>query len=95
MKQFHILWDPYDEPIVRNFRPLQARKERTVFFISPHWSQYNSLLPLPKSLPETSISILSKEYATKPWMLPPQNAYMIPEPPQPKKDDNAEVSNDV
>ncbi|XP_026322272.1 carbonic anhydrase 2-like isoform X2 [Hyposmocoma kahamanoa] len=89
MKQFHKLWDPYDEPIVRNFRPLQAKEERTVFFISPHWSQYNSLLPLPKSLPETSISILSQEYATKPWMLPPQNAYMMSE--QTKKDDDAKA----
>lgn len=91
MKQFHKLWNPFNEPNKATFRSLQPREERTVFFISPHWSQYNSLLPLPKSLPEESISVLSPEYSTKLWMLPPQNAYMIPEEPKPKPEENSEV----
>ncbi|KAL0882604.1 hypothetical protein ABMA27_001042 [Loxostege sticticalis] len=79
MKQFRKLWDPWDEPNLRNYRPLQERGDRHVFFISPHWSQYNSLLPIPR-VPEPSISVLSPEYQAKYWMLPPQNAYMIPQP---------------
>ncbi|CAB3239454.1 unnamed protein product [Arctia plantaginis] len=78
MMAFRKIWDAWDEPLLRNFRPLQPRRNRHVFFISPHWSQYNSLLPIPR-VPEESISILSPEYQTKLWMLPPQNAYMLPQ----------------
>lgn len=88
IKQFRKLLNPYNEPNRSNFRPLQPREDRTVFFISPHWSQYNSLLPLPR-LPEPSISVLSNEYSTKLWMLPRQNAYMIPD--EPKNDENSEA----
>ncbi|VVD04680.1 unnamed protein product [Leptidea sinapis] len=80
MKEFRKLWDPWDEPNLRNFRPLQERQNRQILFINPHWNQYNSLLPTARVLPEESISELSPEYKTKLWMLPPQNAYMIPEP---------------
>lgn len=77
MKEFRKIWDAWDEPLLRNYRPLQPRRDRHVFFISPHWCQYNSLLPIPR-IPEESISILSSEYQEKLWMLPPQNAYMLP-----------------
>ncbi|CAG9794961.1 unnamed protein product [Diatraea saccharalis] len=79
MKEFRKLWNPWDEPNLRNFRPLQEQQDRHVFFISPHWSQYNSLLPIPR-VPEPSISVLSPAYQANLWMLPPQNAYMLPEP---------------
>ncbi|KAJ8727704.1 hypothetical protein PYW07_001823 [Mythimna separata] len=72
MKQFRKLWDPWDEPNLRNFRPLQERENRHIFYINPHWCQYNSLLPIPR-IPEPSISILSHNYLKNPWMLPPQN----------------------
>ncbi|XP_039749906.1 carbonic anhydrase 3-like [Pararge aegeria] len=85
MKEFRKLWDPWDEPIIRNFRPLQEKHDRHVFFIRPHWNQYRSLLPIPK-LPEPSITIVSPEYRAKPWMFPPQNAYMLPEPEQENDD---------
>ncbi|CAG4916978.1 unnamed protein product [Colias eurytheme] len=77
MKQFRKLWDSWDEPNLRNFRPLQERNDRHVLFINPHWNQYNSLLPIPR-VPEDSISVLSPEYMAHPWMLPPQNSYMLP-----------------
>lgn len=79
MKEFRKLWDPWDEPNLGNFRPLQEKQDRHVFFIRPHWSLYNSLLPIPRE-PEPSMSIISPEYRTKLWMLPPQNAYMLPQP---------------
>lgn len=78
MKEFRKLGDPWDEPNLRNFRTLQEREDRHVFFISPHWNQYNSLLPIPR-VPEPSISLLSPAYEANLWMLPPQNAYMLPE----------------
>ena len=73
MEQFRKIWDPWDEPNLGNFRPLQERQDRHIFYINPHWCQYNSLLPIPRVLPEPSISMLSPEYLKKPWMLPPQN----------------------
>ncbi|XP_053603806.1 carbonic anhydrase 2-like [Plodia interpunctella] len=79
MKEFRKFWDPWDEPNLRNFRPLQERGERHVLFINAHWNQYNSLLPIPR-IPEPSISVLSPAYEKNLWMLPPQNAYMLPEP---------------
>ncbi|XP_045766038.1 carbonic anhydrase 2-like [Maniola jurtina] len=79
MKEFRKLWDPWDEPNLRNFRPLQEKEDRHVFFIRPHWNQYNSLLPIPWE-PEPSIAIISPEYQAKPWMLPPQNAYTQSQP---------------
>ncbi|XP_045446704.1 carbonic anhydrase 2-like [Melitaea cinxia] len=78
MKEFRKLWNPWDEPNLRNFRPLQERHDRHIFFISPHWSQYNSLLPIPR-VPEPSIAILSPAYKTRPWLLPPQNADLLPQ----------------
>ncbi|KOB74950.1 putative major antigen [Operophtera brumata] len=78
IKEFRKLGDPWDEPNLRNFRPLQEREDRHVLFISPHWNQYNSLLPIPR-VPEPSISVLSPAYEANLWMLPPQNAYMLPE----------------
>ncbi|XP_030033472.1 carbonic anhydrase 1-like isoform X3 [Manduca sexta] len=77
MKEFRKIWDPWDEPNLRNFRPLQNNEGRHVLFINPHWNKYNSLLPIPR-IPEPSISVLSPAYQANPWMLPPQNAYMIP-----------------
>ncbi|XP_023944704.2 carbonic anhydrase 2-like [Bicyclus anynana] len=77
MKEFRRLWNPWDEPNLRNFRPLQEKQDRHVFFIRPHWNQYNSLLPIPR-LPWPSISIVSPAYQANLWMLPPQNAYMLP-----------------
>ncbi|XP_050343841.1 carbonic anhydrase 2-like [Nymphalis io] len=76
MKEFRKLWNPWDEPNLRNFRPLQERQDRHVFFLSPHWSQYNSLLPVPR-IADPSISILSTAYEKHPWMLPPQNANLL------------------
>ncbi|OWR55392.1 carbonic anhydrase 2-like isoform X1 [Danaus plexippus] len=84
MKEFRKLWDPWDEPIVRNFRPLQERNDRHVLFIRPHWNQYNSLLPIPR-IPEPSISILSPAYQANPWMLPKQNVDLQT---QPEKNEN-------
>lgn len=78
MKEFRRLWNPWDEPNLGNFRPLQEQGDRHLLFISPHWSQYNSLLPIPR-VPEPSISVLSPAYQQNTWMLPPQNAYMLPE----------------
>ncbi|XP_026737149.1 carbonic anhydrase 1-like isoform X2 [Trichoplusia ni] len=72
IREFRKLWDPWDEPNLRNFRPLQEKGERHVFFINPHWCQYNSLLPIPR-VPEPSISVLSPAYMKNPKMLPPQN----------------------
>ncbi|XP_028175796.1 carbonic anhydrase 1-like [Ostrinia furnacalis] len=86
MKAFRKLWDPWDEPNRGNNRPLQEREDRHVFFISPHWSQYNSLLPIPR-VPEPSISVLSPAYEANYWMLPPQNAYMIPQPEEEKTEE--------
>ncbi|XP_075972060.1 carbonic anhydrase 3-like [Anticarsia gemmatalis] len=77
MKVFRKVWNPWDEPLLRNYRPLQERHDRTVFFIRAHWNQYNSLLPIPR-IPEESISELSPAYQANLWMLPPQNAYMLP-----------------
>lgn len=77
MRAFRKLWDPWDEPNPRNFRELQDRHDRHVLFISPHWNLYNSLLPTP-IIPESSISVLSLNYQNNLWMLPPQNAYMLP-----------------
>lgn len=81
MKEFRRLWDPWDEPNLGNFRPVQAREDRHVFLINAHWHQYNSLLPIPR-VPEPSISVLSPAYVDNPHLLPPQNAYMIPKPPE-------------
>lgn len=72
MKQFRKLWDPWDQPNLRNYRSLQAREDRHVFFINPHWAQYSSLLPIPR-IPQPSISMLSPAYLKNPWMLPAQN----------------------
>ncbi|CAG5041445.1 unnamed protein product [Parnassius apollo] len=80
MAEFRKLWDPWDEPNLANYRPLQERQDRHVLFINPHWSQYNSLLPIPR-IPEQSISILSPAYQEHPWMLPLQNR-----PPDPKEE---------
>ncbi|KAJ0178665.1 hypothetical protein K1T71_005440 [Dendrolimus kikuchii] len=79
MKEFRKLWDPWDEPNLKNFRPIQDGEDRHVFFINPHWNQYNSLLPISR-IPEPSISDLSPAYKNNLWMLPPQNAYMLPKP---------------
>ncbi|KAL4706917.1 hypothetical protein ACJJTC_012376 [Scirpophaga incertulas] len=76
MKQFRQLWNPWDEPNLGNFRPLQQRENRHILFITPHWSLYNSLLPIPRVL-ETSTSALSPKYQANPWMLPPQNMCTI------------------
>ncbi|XP_047984367.1 carbonic anhydrase 1-like [Leguminivora glycinivorella] len=92
MNEFRKLWNPWDEPNLGNFRPLQERGkffvpdddnppeflDRHIWSINPHWNLYNSTLPIPR-VPERSISILSPEYRTKWWMLPPQNEYMITE----------------
>ncbi|XP_021208935.1 carbonic anhydrase 1 isoform X1 [Bombyx mori] len=78
MNEFRQLWDPWDEPNLRNFRPLQQNENRHVFFINSHWSLYNTLLPLPR-VPEPSISALSPAYENNLSLLPPQNAYMLPE----------------
>lgn len=91
MKEFRKLWNPWDEPNTGNFRPLQEKRTRHLFFISPQWSQYNSLLPIPR-IPEPSISILSPAYLANPWMLPPKNAYMLLDS-QPNGNDNEEKSN--
>lgn len=72
MNEFRRLWDPWDEPNLGNFRPLQERQDRHIFFINPHWNQYNSLLPIPR-VPEPSISLLSLAYRKNSWMLPIQN----------------------
>ncbi|XP_021194409.3 carbonic anhydrase 1 [Helicoverpa armigera] len=72
MNEFRRLWGPWDEPNLRNYRPLQERGGRHVFFINPHWAQYNSLLPISR-VPEPSISVLSPAYRKNSWMLPPQN----------------------
>ncbi|XP_049870343.1 carbonic anhydrase 2-like [Pectinophora gossypiella] len=69
IKEFRKLWDPWDEPNPGNCRPLQEQKDRKIFLINPHFNLYNSLLPLPTK-PEPSISVLSDEYTSKPWMLP-------------------------
>ncbi|KAM3967331.1 carbonic anhydrase 1 [Aphomia sociella] len=79
MKEFRKLRDPWNEPNIGNFRPLQEAAERHILFIRPHWNQYNSLLPTPR-VPEPSISVLSPAYETKLWLLPPQNAFMLPPP---------------
>lgn len=79
MQEFRMLWDPWDEPNVRNFGPIQEREDRHVFLINPHWNLYNSLLPIPRT-PEPSISVLSPAYEANPWMLAPQNAHMLPKP---------------
>ncbi|XP_061710906.1 carbonic anhydrase 1-like [Cydia pomonella] len=92
MNEFRKLWNPWDEPNLGNFRPLQERGkfvipdddnppvtfDRHIWCINPYWNLYNSTLPIPR-VPERSISILSPEYRTKWWMLPPQNEYMITE----------------
>lgn len=49
---------------------------RHVWFVNPHWNQYNSTLPIPR-VPEPSISELSPEYKNNLWMLPKQNEYMV------------------
>ncbi|CAK1546235.1 unnamed protein product [Leptosia nina] len=87
MKEFRKLWDPWDEPNRRNFRPLQERQDRHVLFISPHWNLYNSLLPTPR-IPEESISVLSPNYEANLWMLPPQNAYMLSNEEETVENDN-------
>ncbi|XP_072939617.1 carbonic anhydrase 1-like [Epargyreus clarus] len=84
MKEFRKLWDPWDEPNLRNYRQLKDREDRHVLFICPHWNQYNSLLPIPR-VPEPSLSVLSPAYQAHPWMLPAQNAYM-----QPSAEENTE-----
>ncbi|KAJ2952005.1 hypothetical protein O0L34_g4267 [Tuta absoluta] len=76
IQNFRTLYDVWDEPNQGNLKPLQDRHDRHVFFISPHWNLYNSLLPIPR-LTEPSISILSDEYKRKTWMLPPQNASLL------------------
>lgn len=81
MNEFRKLWDPWDEPNLRNFRPLQEREGRHIFFVNPHWNQYNSLLPIPR-IAEPSISDLSPAYKNNLWMLPKQNAYMLPQDEQ-------------
>lgn len=85
MKEFRKLWNPWDEPNLGNFRPLQEKGNRHLLFISPHWSQYNSLLPILR-VPEPSISILSPAYRLNLWMLPLRNAYMLPETQANEKD---------
>ncbi|XP_068631418.1 carbonic anhydrase 2-like [Battus philenor] len=82
MDEFRKLWDPWDNPNLGNFRPLQDRADRKVFFINPHWNQYNSLLPIPR-VPEPSISFLSASYIKYPWLLPPQNRE-----PEPNEEEN-------
>ncbi|GBP17466.1 hypothetical protein EVAR_8814_1 [Eumeta japonica] len=77
MNQFRKLMSYCKEPIQNNYRPLQEREERHVFFINPHWSQYNTLLPIPRIL-DPSLSILSPVYRDDYSLLPVQNAYMIP-----------------
>ncbi|CAG9137569.1 unnamed protein product [Plutella xylostella] len=92
--EFRKLWDPWDEPLLRNFRELQEREDRHIFFISPHYNQYRSLLPIPR-VPEESISILSPAYQANPWMLPPENAYMLEQPEvveEEKEDDDDDLS---
>ncbi|KPJ06002.1 Putative carbonic anhydrase 3 [Papilio machaon] len=93
MEQFRKLWDPWDNPNMGNFRPLQDVADRHVFFINAHWNQYNSLLPIPR-LPEKSISVLSPAYQANPWMLPPQNRVSIPnEAAENNKDNNNNKEN--
>ncbi|XP_047037263.1 uncharacterized protein LOC124642704 [Helicoverpa zea] len=72
LDEFRKLWDPWDEPNQGNFRPLQDRHNRHVFFINPHWAKYNSLLPIPR-VDEPGVTTLSQAYQKYPWMLPPQN----------------------
>ncbi|XP_041970837.1 putative carbonic anhydrase 3 isoform X2 [Aricia agestis] len=70
--EFRKLMDPWDEPLKKNFRTLQERGDRHLFFINPRWSQHNSLLPI-RRVPEPSMSVLSPAYQANSWMLPPQN----------------------
>ncbi|XP_013144971.1 PREDICTED: carbonic anhydrase 3-like [Papilio polytes] len=92
MEQFRKLWDPWDNPNMGNFRPLQDVADRHVFFINAHWNQYNSLLPIPR-VPEQSISVPSPAYQANPWMLPPQNRVSVSnEATENKKDNNKEIT---
>lgn len=80
MKEFRKLMNPWDEPLLRNYRPIQQRSGRRLFFFKPHWCLYNSLLPIPVH-PDPPITILSPVYMNHPHLLPKQNAYML-EPPE-------------